>query len=356
MVDQIMTANKKVEINGVTIRGDKLKELQQGLLDSTIKPEDITSYFSSAVEQGVKDSTSTSGTGVIDSIGDWLSGMLGNVVNPDGALSMGEDWSSQLLTGAANGLTENEQQYLDAFKMFTEGSYDDYTQFWNIKSPSKVTEELGGYLVQGFAISIDKGSSKVTNILNSIFNSMISLIRAKSLEIKKTMYIVFNESFNAKDLFKTTEERILDAFNSVIARISDAIDGDFDMSPVIRPVLDLSEIQNGSARIGSILGMNTGYAFNPNLSYGMIGANNVVAAAGQMSLKDSNLDESLMMLRLNMNQINNDNKTIINVMSRYLPYIPEFAHMQVTLDKKTLVGQLTPAINAKLGDIALAKR
>ena len=157
------------------------------------------------------------------------------------------------------------------------------------------------------------------------------------------------------NLFKTIEEQTLDAFNSVVARISNAIDGDFDMSPVIRPVLDLSEIQNGGARIASILGTNS-YAFNPNLSYGMIGANNVVAATGQMSLRDSNLDESLMMLRMNMNQINNDNKTIINTLGRYLPYIPEFAHMQVTLDKKTIVGELTPAINAKLGDIALKKR
>ena len=357
MVDSIMTANKKVDINGVTIKGDRLKQLQEGLLNATIKPEDIATYIPEAFQEGAKQAeTELSGSGLFDNIGSWLMNELGEKTGISTTMyENGADGASNLLSGFANGLTEGEQDYLDAFSMFTDGTYGDYTKFWDMNSPSKVTEELGGYLVEGFAIGIEKGSSRSLNATNKIFESMISLIRAKALEIKKTMYVVFNESFNAKALFKETEEQILDAFNSVVARISDAINGDFDMSPVIRPVLDLSEIQNGSARIGSILGTNA-YMFNPNLSYGMIGANNVVAAAGQMSLRDSSLDESLMMLRMNMNQINNDNKTIINTLGRYLPYIPEFANMQVTLDKKTLVGQLTPAINAKLGDIALAKR
>lgn len=361
--DKIMSAKDSVDINGEIIEGKQLYHLKKGLMDNEITAENYGSYISESLYNSFE--TGLASTKVDFSFDSIFDGLLSNAFNSestdltslkslvyDGTYDLG-GFADQ---GLADGMTDELWQALASAKGVSVETIKEMYNAAESNSPSKATERLGGYLIDGLVIGMKSKTLDLIKIARLIINAITTSFSNSEEWIKLTseLKVKFYTSF--KTAAEDITSDVLDAFNSVIARISDAIDGDFDMSPVIRPVLDLSEIQNGSARIGSILGMNTGYAFNPNLSYGMIGANDVVAAAGQMSLKDSNLDESLMMLRLNMNQINNDNKTIINVMSRYLPYIPEFAHMQVTLDKKTLVGQLTPAINAKLGDIALAKR
>lgn len=363
MVDSIMTANRKVEINGVTLRGDKLKELQEGLLNSTIKPEDIANYFPSAVEKGLKGAEGQAGLGMMDAVTNWLTEKIG------GASGIFGDYGSQIYdgtynlgvfadTGLADGMNDELWQAMAAAKGVSVDTLKEMYDAAESNSPSKVTMRLGNYLIDGLVIGMKDKLEILVRTSQMIIETITKSINSSSDEqwAKLTAALRIKLSTSFKTAAEEMTDEVLSAFNSVVARISDAIDGNFDMSPVIRPVLDLSEIQNGSARIGSILGTGANYTFNPNLAYGMMSANNVIAATGQMNLNSGALEDSVMAMRLGMVQLSNDNKTIINVLSRYLPYIPEFANMEVTLDKKVLVGQLTPAINNKLGDIALKKR
>lgn len=84
------------------------------------------------------------------------------------------------------------------------------------KSPSRKFKELGMYADQGFAIGVDK------------------------------------YAYLASDSVGAMAEGTLSGIKDVVKRISDAIDGDFDMDPTIRPVLDLSEIQNGAEQLGGM--------------------------------------------------------------------------------------------------------
>jgi hypothetical protein len=57
--------------------------------------------------------------------------------------------------------------------------------------------------------------------------------------------------------------------NQTVSRISDIIDGDIDVQPVIRPVLDLSDVRSGASAIGGMFG------FRPSVG--------VLATAGSIS-------------------------------------------------------------------------
>jgi len=86
-----------------------------------------------------------------------------------------------------------------------------------IKSPSQVFAEIGGYSVEGFAQGFSKSSGVVTDAIYGVSDD------AKAA-IKKSM-----------------------------SGISEAVSASIDPNPTITPVLDLSQIQAGASRIGSLM-------------------------------------------------------------------------------------------------------
>lgn len=58
----------------------------------------------------------------------------------------------------------------------------------------------------------------------------------------------------------------VDELTGVFGRIADVVDGQIDLDPTIRPVLDLSSIQYGAGQIGTLLGLNDPYALNATAS------------------------------------------------------------------------------------------
>lgn len=95
-----------------------------------------------------------------------------------------------------------------------------------ISSPSKVTTKYGQYISEGLAIGI-----------------------------KNMAYRVENES---EDLAHTT----LNAIQNPISKIADLLSSDMDVNPTITPVLDLSQIQNGTNSINSMLSGNRAYTLS----------------------------------------------------------------------------------------------
>lgn len=91
------------------------------------------------------------------------------------------------------------------------------TKKLKIKSPSRVMMEVGRYTNEGLA----KGLSDYSGTVKA----------------------------SASDVANTA----LDAIRSTMSNISDAVDGEMDMSPVIAPVLDLSQVKKDASQIGSAL-------------------------------------------------------------------------------------------------------
>jgi hypothetical protein len=91
----------------------------------------------------------------------------------------------------------------------------------NIKSPSKAFAEIGMYADQGFAEGVMKYAGLVDSATANLGN------------------------------------RAINGLSSVISNISDAISGNVDMNPTIRPVVDLTDITKGGLAIDKLLSSKT---------------------------------------------------------------------------------------------------
>ncbi len=124
---------------------------------------------------------------------------------------------SYLVTGFCNGISENSYKAKAKAKAMAEAAVDAANAALKINSPSKVFAGIGSGVVEGFV----KGISD-----NEV------------------------DSLNAVNGMADTATR---GFSDAIKQVSDLLDGDMDVQPTIRPVLDLSAVKSGAGSIGSIL-------------------------------------------------------------------------------------------------------
>jgi hypothetical protein len=89
----------------------------------------------------------------------------------------------------------------------------------DINSPSKVFRAIGYSVPEGFAMGIER------------------------------------MGYMVKDASVGMTDTALNGVKGAISRISDFVNSDIDSQPVIRPVLDLSDIQSGAGAINGLFGM-----------------------------------------------------------------------------------------------------
>lgn len=89
----------------------------------------------------------------------------------------------------------------------------------NVHSPSKVFEQIGKFVPEGFANGIYKAGYFVADSIESMSNIAI------------------------------------DGTQNALFRVAEIMDSDMDMQPTIRPVVDLSSVESSADRIGSLFGI-----------------------------------------------------------------------------------------------------
>lgn len=135
-----------------------------------------------------------------------------------------EKWESVKEVGKnlADGLKEGLTSKWDDLKKGVTDTADKVTGWFKnvfgIHSPSRVFAEMGEYNMMGLA----KG-------------------------------FVDNENLTEAAAERVGEDT-MDAFAEAMSKVYDQLDSDMDMSPTITPVLDLSNIQNGTRNLGSMFG------------------------------------------------------------------------------------------------------
>ena len=132
----------------------------------------------------------------------------------------------RLCEGIAQGLRDGIEIATTAAEEVALGLVQIMKDTLGIASPSKVFAKLGFYSDEGLA--------------NGLLNNT---------------HIV-------REAGASTAEAMVDEMSGVFGRIADLVDGNLDLDPTIRPVLDLSNIQYGASQIGSLLGLNDPYALN----------------------------------------------------------------------------------------------
>ena len=139
-----------------------------------------------------------------------------------------------LVEGFASGISTNTFKAEASARAMAKAAAKAAEEALDINSPSKVFRAIGTSVPEGFAMGIDKLSRLVIKSSEDMAGGAVDGVR------------------------------------SSIARISDLVNTDIESHPTIRPVLDLSDIQNGASAISSLLGANSLIGVTANL--GAIGS------------------------------------------------------------------------------------
>ena len=128
------------------------------------------------------------------------------------------DVGKDLIQGFINGIKSMATSVIDSVTGVVGGAIDWAKNLLDINSPSRVFEEIGQYVGEGFVVGIDSYSDKVGDSAGELAESVIR---------------------NVKD---------------PLSNIYKLLDDNIDVNPTIRPVMDLSNIENGTRLLNDMLG------------------------------------------------------------------------------------------------------
>ena len=162
-------------------------------------------------------------------------------------------------------------------------------------SPSKVFEKIGKFITLGLASGITSETQAATNAITD------------------------------------TSKSIIDTMRDTINRANQALIDDID-EPVITPILDLSEIQNGSRELDDMLSRNS------------------ALSAGSSFTNLQNEQWGAQSALLNATMDNTDVVSAISSLGEEITTLKDaMTSIQLVLDTGTMVGAMTPQIDQQLG-------
>ena len=228
--------------------------------------------------------------------------MTEEITNIIGEKNSWSELGSNIVEGVLLGIVQKSP-------VLTEGVIDTMTaaleaakETLGIQSPSKAFAELGMYSDKGFAVGLMQYASVVSSSATQVGKEAVS------------------------------------SLSNSISRISSMVTDGMDAEPTIRPVLDLSNIQNG---VKSVNGM-----FNPNrtLSLGLSLGSTIQPQAGNdsfKSLKDTTIAANDKVVSA-IDSLKEDVSTLADAIR----------NIKLVMDTGALVGAISPEMDRSLGQIA----
>ena len=218
------------------------------------------------------------------------------------------DWyesGKQLSEGFVGGIASSETEAISAGISLAEAALNGVTEKLDIHSPSRVMYKTGRFAGEGFVSALKEYANVCYNVASEVGES-------------------------AKE-----------GLRNAVARIADSIDGDMDLNPTIRPVLDLSEIQNGSNQLDSLFANRT-------------------LMLSQMNADITGRSDELNSLVSKLASLNESNDSrivdaIANLRSEFGTLKEAIANMSIRLDSGALVGGITNQMDVSLGKVAMHK-
>ena len=262
---------------------DGMSQLDQEVLNSSVdKLKNFVIYIS---ELGNMDFSSLSNLGeslktlATDSINQFIEGLSGEATKEQVRTAL-INMLSALTAKADREKATIKTKFTEVAQEAVNGLNDP-----NVKSQA---EQVGLYFVQGFAngINNDKSLALARNAGSAIGRAALSAAK-KAIDAhspsKETYKLgtFFDQGFvngiislrnKVYDSSYSVGSYAKDGLNRSLMRIADIIDNNIDVNPSIRPVMDLSDIENGAAAIDSLLSTTHSVGLMNNLnaiSYGM---------------------------------------------------------------------------------------
>lgn len=358
-----LNAISKISKDISNINGKGLVQLASGMSD--ISTEGVAGFVSSF--------TSSAG-----SVKDSAAGMVSGAI--DGISSMGNSLFS-VVSSIGAGIVSTFQQSMpfQIFKSITENQFilaiisainskrgqivsavstvasDIVTQLRNNLNSSTIFN-LGLMIPKGLSDGMLAGlpqlnatASRMGQIVSEAIRNRLKIQSPSKETYEDGAYVILgaiNGMEAYADRLKTTteditEQSMLDPIKEAIASVNDDGTIDSETQPVIRPVLDLSEIQNGYKQINSL--------FDEQYRVDM------QARMGKMETSSAINPEQIDQIEDAIRSINNDD--VINEMETLRNDISNLkdamTRLQVVMNSGTLVGELVDPMDAALGMKAL---
>ena len=163
--------------------------------------------------QGVKSIASTIGTAVGNAVSSAAKAVRNKV-------SEFKTVGKNIIQGLIDGVKGMANNVVKAAKGVVQGAIDGAKKLLGIHSPSRVFREIGKFTVQGFSVGLDKYGSLASKSSRSM----------------------------AQD--------VIDSATEPLSKLSKIFDMDVNTNPVIKPVMDLSEVITGSKNIDKLINTN----------------------------------------------------------------------------------------------------
>ena len=173
------------------------------------------------------DVTKNIDTTAVSSVANAMSSAMNSVINvamPDAAynassyLGLFVTVGKNIAAGLADGLRSNAGLAVAAAKKVAGQMLDAARQTLQVHSPSRKFAEIGMYCDRGWAKGINKGSGLITDSVEGIGTSA------------------------------------LDSARGSLSTLVDILMGDMNSAPVIRPVIDMSDVNRSASRINGLVG------------------------------------------------------------------------------------------------------
>lgn len=211
-----------------------------------------------------------------------------------------------LISGLIEGIGDKAQSLVNKARGVVSDAIQAAKNLLGINSPSKVFAEMGRYVDEGFIVGLEKFAGKVANATGNIGQGAV------------------------------------DAMSNVISGISDAINCDIDSEPTIRPVIDLTNIQNGVNKLNGLFGQQTVSLAGVNAGILSGDMNTLASIAAQMSKYNGSGNSEVV-------------NAITSLRGDVASLAESIAKMKVVMDSGTMVGELIGKIDNGLGQIAVHK-
>jgi hypothetical protein len=225
-----------------------------------------------------------------------------------------------------------------------------------IKAKKSDFETAGKYIVEGLADGINKNKSKAINAAIDVATKALKAAKhalgekSPSKEFAKVgMYADLGLAGGLTDYADTVTssaskvgETAINGLSSAISKVSDVIDGNMELSPTIRPVLDLSDVTSGAQQINGVLSANRSMALGLSVSRDTESTNAGLIDDLTSKIQELSSSSNSKVVKA-IESLKGDIGTLADVMGA----------LKVVLDTGTLVGAIAPEMDRSLGRLSV---
>lgn len=325
--------------------GDKLKNLLAKIREVLTKMVDtiknkLSEFFTKGQEAMIKlkDGIANKIAEVKNKVGSVITGAVTAIKNKANEF---KTKGQELITKLKTGISDKAKAIKNAAKNIISGAIN------TIKGKFEDFKNIGGHLIDGLKKGISNAASGVVDTVNNLAGSAVDIAKnvlgihspsTEFIEIGENVdkgFVVGIEKF-AKYILsacKNVGKNAVGSMSDSLSGIADIFADDMDYEPVIRPVLDLTNIESGIKDLD-----------------GMLYTQRSIELAASTG---ANVNSTLDRMQIQNGIPENDNSDILRAIKKLREDVSSLAEsvskMKVVMDTGSLVGALAEPMNNALG-------